>query len=86
MSLIPKITWTTRLRGLHIEECGCFKIRRWIMAFIFVEFVVVGLLRTKCPSTTSSQGMHTTRFWLVIFNQPMGLVTIERAVKDGHQK
>ena len=86
MSLIQRITFLPKRHGLHIEECGCYKIRRWIMAIMLAEFVVLGLMRTKCPSTTLSQERHTIRFWLVIFNQYMEFAIIERGAIDGSQK
>lgn len=75
-----------RGRGWRSDVNGSVLTHRWIMAIIFAGFVVVGLLRTKSLLTISGRGQQKTYIDMVIFNRPMGLVTIEKEVNDGNQK
>ena len=59
---------------------------QWIMAVIFVGFVVVGFRLRKSRWTIPNQEMQRTCLQLIIFNQPMDIVTIEKAVKDGSRE
>lgn len=59
---------------------------QWIMAVIFVGFVVIGFYTVKSRWTTSSHAHWRICLRLVIFNLPMDIVTIEKGVKDGNQK
>lgn len=49
------------------------------------EFVVVGFRLRKSHWTISNQEMQRTCLQLIIFNQPIGIATIEKAVKDSNQ-
>ena len=80
-----KNTKQAKVHGSPSGVSGCSKTHRWIMAIIFVGFVVVGLRMTKLRLTTSNRERLKTSISLVIFNQPMELVTIEKVHVGGHR-
>ena len=72
--------------GSGLENIGSFRIHPSTTDTTSAVFVVVGFRVRKLLLTISNQEMQETRFQMIIFNQPMGLVTIRRGVKDGNQK
>lgn len=79
-------TKRVKAHGLRSGAGGSESTHLWIMAIIFAGYAVVGLLRTKSRWTTSNRERQKTSISLVIFNQHMELVTIEKGVDDGNQK
>ena len=80
-----KNTKQAKVHGWRLGEGGYRRTHRWIMAIMFAEYVVVGLRMTKLRSTISNRERQRTSIRLVIFNQPMELVTIERVHVGGHR-
>lgn len=70
--------------GLSSDDGGSVRILP-LMAIIFAGFAVVGLLLRKSHWTTSSQEHTRTCLTLIIFNQPMDIVIIEKGHSAGRQ-
>ena len=71
--------------GLGSGDDGYWTTHRSTTTATSAEFVVVGYRLRKSLSTISNQEQLKTCFCIVIFNQPMVTVIIEKAVKGGHR-
>lgn len=86
MSLIQRITLTTKLPGLPSGRYGYAITRPWITAITFAGFVVIGLHQMKSRWITLNQERQITHLTLIIFNLHIATATITKGVKDGSQK
>lgn len=73
------------LTGFDSGDTGYKITRRSIMGITFAGFVVIGYTKTKLRSTTSYPGHQRTSLTPIIFNRPMGFVTIEKAHSAGNR-
>lgn len=80
-----KITEKVKI-GLGLGSIGYRTTYPWIMAIIFAGFVVVGLRKTRSRLTISSPEQPAICLTLLIFNQPIGYVILERGADVGHRK
>ena len=72
--------------GFDSGNTGFWTTHRSTTDATSAEFVVVGFRLRKSRWTISNQEMQRTCLQLVIFNQPIGIAILEKAVKDGSQE
>lgn len=72
--------------GLGSGDIGSGTIHLSTTGITFAEYVAIGFTQMRSRWTTSSPGRQTISLTLIIFNQPMAYVTIEKEAIDGRQK
>ena len=71
--------------GFDSGNTGFWTTHRSITDATSAEFVVVGFRLRKSRWTISNQEMQRTCLQLIIFNQPIGVATLEKEVKGSNQ-